>query len=387
MKILMLCEGDAERMNGSFSGISKSLLDHLRQAGHQVLTGDTDLYGTHRYLAAAATLVPDRRKWGVRFHLGAIPFRMRTGMAARHIAAAGPLDAVLQIGATFQPRGRGQTPYFLFCDSNIRMADRGRESGQSQAASLTPSEVDEVAAREAPVYRGASGVFTLSERLRRSFIEDFGLAPSVVHTAGAGPNLDIARIPPRAPRSPDQPPTVLFVGVEFERKGGDLMLRAFRRVREAIPNARLLIIGPRDLQLDEPGVENLGFLRKDVPSEWERLISAYASADVFCLPTRFEPFGIVYIEAMFFGLPCIGPDAWAIPEMIEDGVTGFLVPPESEEALADRMLRLLGDPAGARRMGQAGYDRATRQFTWKAAASRITAVMNDVLHHGSGVTS
>jgi glycosyltransferase involved in cell wall biosynthesis len=265
------------------------------------------------------------------------------------------------------------------------MADRGRASGQSQAASLSPSEVDEVAAREAGVYRAASGVFTLSERLRQSFIEDFGLAPGMVHTAGAGPNLDPGRIPPRAARSPGRPPTVLFVGVQFVRKGGDLLLRAFRRVRESIPDARLLIVGPRDLHLEEPGVENLGFLRKDVPFEWETLIRTYASADVFCLPTRFEPFGIVYIEAMFFGLPCIGPQAWAIPEMIEDGVTGFLVPPENEEALADRMIRLLGDPGLARRMGEAGFAKASQQFTWNAVASRVTTAMNDALRHGNGV--
>lgn len=379
MKILLLCEGDAERMDGSFSGSSKSLLDHLRLAGHQVTTADADLYGFRRYLAAAATVVPNRKKWGVRFHLGAAPFRMRSRLASRHIASAGPVDAVLQIGATFEPRGRGRIPYFLFCDSNIRMADRGRASGQSQAAALTPSEVDDIATREAGVYRGARGVFTLSERLRRSFIEDFALAPEMVHTAGAGPNLDLSRIPPRGPRPENQPPTVLFVGIQFQRKGGDLLLRAFRRVRESIPDARLLIVGPRDLVVDQPGVENLGFLRKDVPAEWERLIKAYASADVFCLPTRFEPFGIVYIEAMFFGLPCIGPDAWAIPEMIEDGVTGYLVPPESEESLADRMVHLLRDPELATRMGKAGFERATRQFTWKVVAGRVTAAMEAAL--------
>jgi alpha-maltose-1-phosphate synthase len=379
MKILLLCEGDAERMDGSFSGSSKSLLDHLRQAGNQVTTGDVDLYGFDRYLAAAATVVPNRKRWGVRFHLGAVPFRLRTGIAARHIASARPFDTLLQIGATFRPEGRGATPYFLFCDSNIRMADRGRESGQSQAASLTQDEIDSVARREAEVYRGASGVFTLSERLRRSFIEDFGLPPGLVHTVGAGPNFDPRRVPPRPEAAADRPPTVLFVGVQFQRKGGDLLLRAFRRVRETIPNARLLIVGPRDLELNEPGVENLGFLRKDVPAEWDALIRAYASADVFCLPTRFEPFGIVFIEAMFFQLPCIGPAAWAIPEMVDDGTTGFLVPPEDEAALADRLLRLLQDPELARRMGKAGYERAIRQFTWQAVADRVNGVMEAAL--------
>jgi len=382
MNILLLCEGDAERMDGSFSGSSKSLLDHLRQAGHKVPTGDTELYGLRWYIAAAATVAPDRRRWGVKFRLGAVPFRMRTRLAARHIASAGMIDAVLQIGATFQPRSHGRNPYFLFCDSNIRMADRGRASGQSHAASLTPAEVEEVAVREAQVYQGASGVFTLSERLRRSFIEDFGLAPDVVHTVGAGPNFDPARISPRVPRTPDHAPTVLFVGVQFERKGGDILLRAFRKVRMAVPNARLFIVGPRNLKIDEIGVENLGFLSKDVPAEFEVLIRTYAAADIFCLPTRFDPFPIAYIEAMFFGLPCIGPDAWAVPEVIEDGVTGYLVPSENEVALAERMIYLLRNPSLADQMGQAGYARANRQFTWKAVIDRMTAVMNNTPRPG-----
>src|SRR5690606_12176833 len=123
----------------------------------------------------------------------------------------------------------------------------------------------------------------------------------------------------------DHPPTVLFIGRQFERKGGDLLLRAFARVRRALPEAELLIIGPAEIPGDHAGVTSLGFVSKDRPGGWEAIAEAYRRADVFCLPTRFEPFGIVFVEAMHFGVPCVGPDAWAVPEIIDDGRTGLTV--------------------------------------------------------------
>lgn len=375
MRLLLLCEGDAETAHGSFSGSAYSLLTNLRMAGHTVHAADTDLLGIRRYLAAGVTFTPDRRRWGVRYRLGGIPFRLRSANAAAGIRQVRGIDAILQIGATFAPWGRGEVPYFLYCDSNIRMAERGTSSGQSQAASLNDQELNAVVRREAEVYQGATAVFTLSQRLRQSFIEDFGLAPERVHTVHAGPNLDVTLIPNRLGRPAGAAPTILFVGVKFERKGGDLLLRAFELVRRVMPEARLRIVGPRTLDTSVPGVELLGFLRKDVPQDWARLVEAYSDADVFCLPTRFEPFGIVFIEAMFFGLPCIGPDAWAIPEMIVDRETGFLVPPEDPDVLADRLLRLLQDPDLARAMGAAGRARAQSNFTWEKVARRMTDVM------------
>jgi glycosyltransferase involved in cell wall biosynthesis len=157
----------------------------------------------------------------------------------------------------------------------------------------------------------------------------------------------------------------------FQRKGGDVLLAAFREVRMAIPDARLLVAGPRDLTLTDPGVENLGFLRKSDPDENRRLLEAYAAADVFALPTRYDPFPTVVREAMFFGLPCVTTDIWAMPEMVEDGTTGFTVPVGDSRTLAERLIRLLGDPELARQMGEAGRVRAEQRFTWPAVAGRI----------------
>ncbi|HEY1334762.1 MAG TPA: glycosyltransferase family 4 protein, partial [Myxococcaceae bacterium] len=350
MKILVLSEGDPESVHAG-SGSVHSIVRALRDAGHTVVTGDAELYGLRRLTAAAVAFSPNRRRWGVKFRTGRIPFAMRSVQAAKALGRT-PVDAILQYGSTFSPLvarrdrpaagpDRGHTRYFMYMDSCMRIA---AGSPQSWAGALTPGEVAGVIAREQRAYEKAAAIFTFSEAVRQAFINQVGLPPERVTTTYAGPNLDLSRIPDRS-RLPgvDAPPTVLFIGREFERKGGDLLLQAFARVRAKIPGARLVLVGPQALSVAEPGVTNLGLLRKDDPREWAQLIAAYRSADVFCFPTRYEPFGIVILEAMLFGLPCVATRTGAIPEMIKDGETGYLVPPEDVDTLTARLLTLLGD--------------------------------------------
>ncbi len=373
--ILLLCDGNAEDPHGAFSGSAHSLVTEFRRQGHRVRTAGLELGGIPRWVSAALAFSPDRARWGVRYRLGAPGFYFRSRRAAKSIRARGPhTRVVLQIGATFRPAGIGGLPYFLYCDSNIRMAEEGIATGVSEAASLSQGELAAVAARELGVYRGATGIFTLSERLRRTFLSGFGIAPERVLACYAGPNFALDTIP-STPTSHRGPPTILFVGKQFDRKGGDLLLQAFETVRLELPDARLVIVGPPDLRVDCPGAENLGYLRRDRPQEWARLRQAYLEADVFCLPTRFEPFGIAFLEAMFFGLPCIGPNAWAIPEIIQQGETGFLVEPENPSALATAILRVLEHPEEARALGEAGRRRAVTTFTWEATVRRMVSRM------------
>jgi glycosyltransferase involved in cell wall biosynthesis len=381
MRILLLSEGNPETRD-SWSGTSKSVVEHLRAAGHEVVPGDVELYGWRRWLAAGLTFAPSKPRWRWRFRLGGVPFALR-GARASGVARAHAADAILQIGATFRVRRHTGIPLFLYCDSNIRLSEAGRATGHSEASRLTRRESKAIAAREAEVYEGADGIFTMSERLRRSFVENFGVEGRRVHTIHAGPNFDPQEFDvPRAPRAAGHPPTVLFVGKAFERKGGDILLAAFRKVRGMVPSARLRIIGPPHPLDDQPGVVWDGLLRSDDATERRRLIQAYLDADVFCLPTRFEPFGIVFLEAMYAGLPCIGPDAWAVPEMIVHGETGWLVPADDAEALAGRLIEVLQDPEQARRMGEAGRARARSYFTWPATVERMLAVIRQ--HVGGG---
>jgi alpha-maltose-1-phosphate synthase len=147
----------------------------------------------------------------------------------------------------------------------------------------------------------------------------------------------------------------------------------------SLPTAELILAGVPVGYVQGPGIRCLGALDKNQAADARALAAAYASADVFALPTRFEPFGIAFVEAMHFGLPCIGPDAWAVPEIIVDGETGFTVPVDDVAVLTDRLLRLLRDRTAARRMGQAGRERARRLFTWPQVVGRMTEMMGAVV--------
>lgn len=380
MNILFLCEGNAESWD-AWSGICKSIVDHLRAGGHTVETRNIDLTGADRWIAAAATVTPNRRRWGTRFHLGAAPFALRSRRASRYVAERrSTIDAIVQIGATFEVHGADGIPYFLCCDSNIRMAQYGRSTGYSDASPLSDAELAAIARREATVYRKADAIFPLSERLGRSFVDDFAIPAERVRAIYAGPNFVSTR-PAAAGSGPAATgaPTALFVGLQFHRKGGDVLVESFRRVRAQLPDAQLLLAGVPAGFVQEPGITCLGILNKNQPAGAAALADAYASADVFVLPTRFEPFGIAFVEAMHFGLPCIGPQSWAVPEIIADGETGFTVPVDNVEALTERLVRLLGDRPLATTMGKAAQARAQRLFTWPHVVGRMTDAMTAVM--------
>ncbi|MGF6786349.1 glycosyltransferase family 4 protein [Paraburkholderia sp. 35.1] len=105
-----------------------------------------------------------------------------------------------------------------------------------------------------------------------------------------------------------------------------------------------------------------------------RLRYFYSAADVFVTTPWYEPFGITPIEAMACATPVIGADVGGIRYSILDGVTGFLVPPRDPLALAARLDRLRRDPALARRMGEAGLDRARTGFTWRGVSDALAQI-------------
>ena len=138
----------------------------------------------------------------------------------------------------------------------FKVAQQGASSGYSDATPLTPAELEGIGRREARVYRGAAALFPLSERLRRSFIEDFGIPPDRIKAIYAGPNFDVARVPAPSPRHGQQPPTVLFVGRRYYTEKGATP----RKLSEASKMASRCTLADR-----RPAAKIRRCTRRDVP--------------------------------------------------------------------------------------------------------------------------
>jgi glycosyltransferase involved in cell wall biosynthesis len=260
----------------------------------------------------------------------------------------------------------------VLTDGNIVLAKQAASVAASDARHMSASTIERVRRREQRVYARANLVVALSKRVAESVIADFGVPVERVKIMYAGPNIEVDRIPEVGPPRLDGQPTILFVGRQFQRKGGDLLFSAFAKVRERVPDAKLVLIGPRGLSDLPAGVESLGLVDKSTVGGWAKIVAAYTNARVFCLPSRYEGFAISVLEAMLFARPCVTLSfPWMRSEMVEDGVTGFVIQGENEAQLVDRLVELLVDPAKAGAMGQAGRRAVMDRFLWSHSIQRL----------------
>jgi glycosyltransferase involved in cell wall biosynthesis len=213
------------------------------------------------------------------------------------------------------------------------------------------------------VLRRAAALIAWSEWVRRSLLDDYGVDPARVRVIPAG-----TRVPPRAPeRVAGERLRLLFVGGQFERKGGETLLAALDGL-----DADLDVVTHGDV----PARKGVTVHRNVRPGS-PRLAELYARSDLFVLPTAADASPHVVLEAMAAGLPVISTGVGAIPEMIDDGATGVLVAPGRADALRAAIERLR-DPAVRAAMGDAGHARALERFDAATNARRVLDVLAEV---------
>lgn len=181
---------------------------------------------------------------------------------------------------------------------------------------------------------------------------------------------------------------LLQLGRMVPRKGVDNVIEslAVLRDRNAI-QAKLLVVGGHP-ETDAPEMARLqaltalhGLQRQVIFTGQQprsELAYYYSAADVFVTTPWYEPFGITPLEAMACGTPVIGAAVGGIKTTVQEGVTGYLVPPKNPEALAERLALLHNDPAHAHRLGQEGWRRAHKLYTWHSVAERVAAIYERV---------
>jgi glycosyltransferase involved in cell wall biosynthesis len=308
-------------------------------------------------------LHPDREKWRFRSVLSLQAFEQRTRRAEQLITRHHSCyDLIVQLHTIFAP---GINPthrtYILHTDNTYKISERMYPIW----APLRGKQREGWLAQERAVYQNAAFLFPRTEMLRQSFIKDYGCDPARVIVVGYGASFTASTV---ADRSYDAQ-TALFVGYDFRRKGGEVLLAAWPEVRRQLPKARLKIVGPKLQQLpgDLPdGVELLGSVKDRF-----QLGALYKEATVFVMASLFEPSGNVYLEAMGHGTPVIASDCEPMPEIIDNGNTGLLVPPSDPQALANALVTVLSDPKRAKVLGNNAYERVKNYFTWDLVVERM----------------
>jgi glycosyltransferase involved in cell wall biosynthesis len=216
--------------------------------------------------------------------------------------------------------------------------------------------------REKNLYMNAERIFTRSSNISRSLLEQYGIPAERVCCVYAGANTPTEAID--AEKKDYSLKNILFVGLDWERKGGPELLRAFEQVRRRHTDANLVIAGAR-VKTDLAGVIALG----RVPvAELKRY---YREATVFCMPSRSEPFGVAYVEAMAYALPIVATEIGALPDMVSNGKNGFLVQPGDVNSLAQALDSLLSDKQKRARFGKISRRLAAERYNWDAVGKSM----------------
>lgn len=282
--------------------------------------------------------------------------RLDSATTPARLGEAEGLDGIVQIGTGVTLRSR--VPIATYEDMTVA---QNRTHPYEQFSLLSESAIQARVDRQAEAYRFAVACCTATDWAARSIIDDYGIQPDKVHVVGIGANTR------RVEACRDfGAPKFLFVGLDWERKNGPAVVRAFERLRRENPTVTLDVVGGHP-PLSVDGVTGHGHLRRDNYDDRRLLDELFARSTCFVMPSLLEAAGIVYVEASSAGIPVVASNVGGGSWLVGDG--GIAVDPSDDDAILAAM-RTFTDPVVAARTGELGRDRA-RQFTWRRVAEGL----------------
>ncbi len=245
-------------------------------------------------------------------------------------------------------------------------------------------------------FNAAQTLVTWSEWTKASLVADYGVPPAKVVVIP--PGIDIAQWSfDRAPTAENDVTRVLFVGGDFRRKGGDVLLNAW----EALPapvrdRARLDIVTKSWSETDEAaareganggtGMRNV-FIHRNLTPNAPALRELYGKADLFAFPTRGDCLPLAVLEALASGLPVITTDVGALGEAVRDGETGAVIPIGDASALTTAMTELIENGPKRRQMAKTARAEAVGRFDAARNYARLVQTVCDVAANGGSGTA
>ena len=216
-----------------------------------------------------------------------------------------------------------------------------------------------------------------SDWAKNSAVKDYGIEESRISVIPFGANLDSIPTADELTSSAATEFRLLFLGVEWVRKGGDIVLEAFRLLQRKGVNAHLHIIGcvpPHDLS-NEKQITVIPFLNKNEEADFKQLQKIFLESSVLFLPTRAECAGIVFAEAGAYGLPSVTTDTGGVTTYVKDGVNGYALPYEARgERYAELLAELATDTELAAKLKIGSRQRFEESLNWTNWGKRFQEV-------------
>ena len=223
-------------------------------------------------------------------------------------------------------------------------------------------------------YQQARHIVTWSQWAKDGLTGEYGISAEKITVIPPGVNpLEWKRPAPRTLENTDAPVKVLFVGGNLDRKGGNLLLEACQRLNQSGFKIELHLV-TRDTVETQPNV----FVYNNMQPNSTELRALYHECDIFCLPTYGDCLPMVLSEAAAAGMPSISTDVAAIPEVVHDQETGFIVPTGSVEAIEASLKQLIEQPQRRLEMGARAQTRLGQTFDAERNAHRLLTLLKQV---------
>lgn len=265
-----------------------------------------------------------------------------------------------------------RSPYYLYQDLSLvvlpeiqgKLKEKGILSCGGLRMELSDKELERKIEVQKAIYFSATNSFFMGKWVEEKMKKIYPEISDRFLAAGGGINREFVG---KSNSYSLKEKIILFVGIDFDRKGGAIVLEAFKILKKKMSNVKLVIVGPKKESVVVENVENVEILGN---INRKKLSEVFSMASLFCMPSEFEAYGLVFPEALSFGIPCIGRDAYEMKYFIEEGKTGYLLKEDNPDVLSEIMYKAL-DNIKMKSDVEKQAEYIKKEYSWDRVADNI----------------
>jgi len=353
---------------GSFSNLNSYLYHTMCQAHNIVQNVDAGRTLNWRSLRLTPwrnmfhAILQSRTNWQQMHSKNTFSFSQMTKYCNQIVRSRTDYDLIFQTQCKFSITENPYShPYYIYTDLTQKLTDRLWKRWALKGSS---KETKAWLQMESEAYQRAEKIFTFSDSVKDSFINDYNIEADKIIVVGSGINSNqIAEV--NLDQKDVDGLTLFFLSTEFERMGGHTVLKSYQLIKQQRLNIKL-IIGGKTPNLSADGIEVYHHLTRDM------IEKLYQRSTIFLMPGKLGGLQSV-LEAMNKKCVCIvGDSNLLLTDVVKDNHTGFVVQTDNPFQLAEKIIELYNHPSRVKRIANQAYSFATANFTWDQIVQKMT---------------